>query len=81
MRVKLSLALKEAHRLKVFQNLLLRRIFGPKNGSDGSSGENCILRSFIICTLHKIMLGKNRSLRYVARMGEMTNAIKMFGRK
>lgn len=35
MRVKLGLALKEEHRLKVFENLALRRIFGPKDGSDG----------------------------------------------
>jgi hypothetical protein len=35
--------LREEHRLRVFQNRVLRRIFGPK------VGENCIMRSFITC--------------------------------
>jgi hypothetical protein len=28
--------LRENHRLKVFENTVLRRIFGPKNNEDGS---------------------------------------------
>jgi hypothetical protein len=32
-----SLILKEKHRLRVFENRLLRRIFGPKR--DGVTGE------------------------------------------
>jgi hypothetical protein len=31
-----SLALREEHRLKVFENRVLRRIFGPKREEDGS---------------------------------------------
>jgi hypothetical protein len=38
----------------VFENWVLRRIFGPK---EGDSEENCIMRSFIIWALHKILLG------------------------
>jgi hypothetical protein len=30
MGVKLGLALREEHRLKVFENKVLRRMFGPK---------------------------------------------------
>jgi hypothetical protein len=30
-----SLTLREEHRLKVFQNRVLRRIFGPKREEDG----------------------------------------------
>jgi hypothetical protein len=46
----LSLTLREEHRLRVFENRVLRRIFGPK----GESGENCIIRSFVICTLRQV---------------------------
>jgi hypothetical protein len=38
-----SLTLREEHRLRVFKNRVLRRIFGPKREVD----ENCILRSFV----------------------------------
>jgi hypothetical protein len=39
----------------VFENRVLRRIFGPKR--EEMAGENCIMRSFITCTLHHILLG------------------------
>jgi hypothetical protein len=32
----LSLTLREEHRLRVFENRVLRRIFGPKREEDGS---------------------------------------------
>jgi hypothetical protein len=35
----------EEHRLKVFENRLLRRTFGPKKWWE--AGENCMIRSFI----------------------------------
>jgi hypothetical protein len=47
-----SLTLREEHRLRVFENRLLRRIFGPKR--DEVTGENCITRSFLICTLRQV---------------------------
>jgi hypothetical protein len=31
--------LREEHRLRVFENRVLRRIFGPKRGEDGSWGK------------------------------------------
>jgi hypothetical protein len=44
-----SLTLREEHRLRVFENKVLR-IFGRRR--DGEEvGENCIMRSFITCTL------------------------------
>jgi len=49
-----SLALKEENILKVFENRVLRRISGLK--SEEVAGENCIMRSFITCTLHLILL-------------------------
>jgi hypothetical protein len=41
-----SLTLREEHRLRVFENRVLRRIFG----------ENCITRSFVICNLRRYNL-------------------------
>jgi hypothetical protein len=46
----LSLTLWEEHRLKMFENKVLRRRFGLKR----EGGENCIPRSFVICTLCQV---------------------------
>jgi hypothetical protein len=35
----------------VFENRVLRRIFGPKRDEVTEDGENYIMRSFITCTL------------------------------
>jgi hypothetical protein len=45
-----SLTLRKEHRLRVFENRVLRRIFGPTR----ENGENCITRSFVICTLQQV---------------------------
>jgi hypothetical protein len=45
--------IKEEHRLRVFENRLLRRIFGLKR-DEVTSGENYITRSFVICTLCQV---------------------------
>jgi hypothetical protein len=48
-----SLILREEHRLRVFENRVLRGICGPKR--DGlENGEICITRSFVTCTLHQV---------------------------
>jgi hypothetical protein len=49
---KLSLTLREEHRLRVFENRVLRRILGLRR--DEVTGENCITRSFVICTLRQV---------------------------
>jgi hypothetical protein len=49
-----SLALREEHRLRVFENRVLRRIFGSKRNEVAENGENCIMRSFVICTLDQV---------------------------
>jgi hypothetical protein len=50
-----SLTLKEEHRLRVFENRVLRRIFGPKRVEwRHENEENCITKSFIICILHQL---------------------------
>jgi len=45
------------HKLWVFENRVLRKIFGPKREEETGSGENYITMSFMICTAHQILLG------------------------
>jgi hypothetical protein len=51
----LSLTLREEYRLKVFENRMLRMIFGSKKRC-WRAGENCIMRSFITGILYHILL-------------------------
>jgi hypothetical protein len=53
----LSLTLREEHRLRVFENRVLRRIFGPMwdevtGGSRKLHNEECM-----VCTLRPVLLG------------------------
>jgi hypothetical protein len=50
----LSLTLREEYRLRVFENRLLRKIFGPKKDEVIEVRENCIMKSFITCTLRQV---------------------------
>jgi hypothetical protein len=52
-----SLTLREELRLRVFENRALWRIFGRKRDEVRGGGENYIMRSFMICTAHPILLG------------------------
>jgi hypothetical protein len=52
-----SLMLREEHRLRVLENRVLRRIFGPKR--DEVTGGSCTMRNFIICTHPQISLGRS----------------------
>jgi hypothetical protein len=52
-----SVTLREEHRLRVFENGVLRRIFGPKGEAVTDCWRQLIMRSFIICALHQIVLG------------------------
>jgi hypothetical protein len=53
-----SLTLREEHtrRLRVFENRVLRRIFGQGDMRWQENGENCITRSFVNCTFHQLPL-------------------------
>jgi len=51
-----SLTLREERRLRVFQNRVLR-IFGSERDEVKRSGENYIMRNFMICTPHPVLLG------------------------
>jgi hypothetical protein len=50
-----SLTLREEHRLRVFENMVLRRIFGPKRDEVTGEWKNYIVRSLLICTPHPIL--------------------------
>jgi hypothetical protein len=69
-----SLTLREERRLRVFENRVLRRIFGPKRDEVTGNGENYIMRSVIIVLLAEYRSGnESRRMRlagHVARMGE-----------
>jgi len=47
--------LREEHRLRVFEIMVLRRIFGLKKDKVTGSGEYYLMRSFMICTHHQIL--------------------------
>jgi hypothetical protein len=54
-----SVTLREEHRLRVFENRVLRRIFGPKRDEVTEDGGSCTMRSFIFYTPPKILLGRS----------------------
>jgi hypothetical protein len=80
MGVKLpSLTLRVVHRLRVYENGVLRRIFGPK-GEQVARGRRR-LHNLELHNLYEsrniirvIKLGRMRKAGHVARMGEMSNA-------
>jgi hypothetical protein len=43
-------SVREEYRLKVFENRVLRKIFGLRRDEVTGDGGNCIMRSFITCT-------------------------------
>jgi hypothetical protein len=66
--------LREEHKLRVFENRVLRRIFGPKGEEDGSwrKFHNDELHS-LYPSLNIVKVIKSRRMRWagqVARMGE-----------
>jgi hypothetical protein len=77
-----SLILREEHRLKVFENRVLRRIFGPKRDEvmgDWRKLHNEELRDLYSSPM-KIRIIKTRRMRWaghVARMGEKRNAYRL----
>ena len=52
-----SLTLWEERRLRVFENRVLRGIFGPKRDEVTGNGENYTMRSLMICTCHSVLPG------------------------
>jgi hypothetical protein len=52
-----SLTLGEESRMWVFQNGVLRRIFGPRRGEVIGEKGTCIMRSLMVCTPHPMLFG------------------------
>jgi hypothetical protein len=51
-----SLTLREEHILRLFENRVPKRIFGPKREEVAIGCIKCITRSFIICMLQQVLL-------------------------
>jgi hypothetical protein len=52
-----SLTMREESRLRVFEDRVLRRVFGPKRDKVTGNGENYIMRSLVICSPYPILCG------------------------
>jgi hypothetical protein len=52
-----SLTLREECRLRIFENRVQRRIFGPKRDEVTGGEENYIMRSLMMCTPHQLLFG------------------------
>jgi len=52
-----SLILREERRLRMSDNRVLRRVFGPMRDEGTGVEENYIMRSLMICTAHPRLLG------------------------
>ena len=52
-----SFTLREERRLRVFENRVLRRVFGPKRDEVTGNGENYIMRSLVFYTAHPVFFG------------------------
>jgi len=50
-----SITLREERGLRLFENMVLRRIFGLSGTRWRGSGENYIMKSLMICIPHPIM--------------------------
>jgi len=49
-----AVALREGRRLRVFEEKVLRKTLGRRRLQE--NGENCVVRSFMVCNPHKIVL-------------------------
>jgi hypothetical protein len=79
----LSLTLREEHRVSVFENKVLRKIFGPKRDEIIGGWRKLHNEELhnLYCSLSIIRIIKSRKMRWaghVARMGEKRNAYRIF---
>ena len=52
-----SLTLREERRLRVFENMVLRRTFGPKRDEVTGEWRKLNNEELMICTVHQILCG------------------------
>jgi hypothetical protein len=74
------LTLGKEHRVRVFENRALRRIFGPRGRKWREAGEDCVMRSFITCTHHQILSGcqiQENEMGGIRSTHEMRNVYKI----
>jgi hypothetical protein len=52
-------SLREEHSLRIFDNVVMRRIFGPEKGKQEARETEYgnLMRNFVTCVLHQISLG------------------------
>jgi hypothetical protein len=55
----------------MFENRVLRRLFGPKRNEVTVGWENCIMRSFITCTLLQVRMIKSGRMKLAANVAQM----------
>jgi hypothetical protein len=67
--------LREEHRLRVFENRVLRRIFGPKREEDGSWRK---LHNDELHSLYSVRVRRMRWAGHVVRMGEGRGVYRIF---
>jgi len=53
-----SVRFSEERTMRVYENKVLRRIFGVKGDEVKRSGENYIMRTLILRTPHTVMFGR-----------------------
>ena len=53
----LSLTLRDERLLRVFENRVLRRVFGPRSDEVTGNGETFVMRGLVICNLYPIFCG------------------------
>ena len=52
-----SLTLREVSSLRLFENRVLRRVFGTKSSEETGDGENYIMRSLVFCSAQSWFVG------------------------
>jgi hypothetical protein len=75
-----SLNLREEHRLRVFENRVLRKIFGPKREDDGSRRKfhNDVLHS-LYSSPNIVRMIKSRRFRWVGHVASMGRGLVFTG--
>jgi hypothetical protein len=69
MSVKLGLVLRVKHKMRMSDDAMPGRMFGPTRGEVTRGEETSIMRSFISCALYQMLLGT--AVKEDASLGSM----------